>query len=164
MFSVRQPIPNLISAKRKLSDSDFGALLRAIVIIAFRYNIIGEQRTGEQEQVYHVATMQLHKGDATNLVQVLTTLRHVYPNDDAFKADFSEKMIKTTQSRNAKIVRYILCKLEKQIGGVDFDADSPSYTLEHVLIGCPNVWLLGNNNWLVLQPPCGASLSFQENK
>jgi len=137
MFSVRQPYPMLMAAKRSLSDADFGDLLRATVIIAFRYNVIGAQHTGEQERVYHTAAMQLHNKEATNLAQVLATLRQVYPGDDAFKADFAEKVIKTTQSRNAKIVRYILCKLEKQDGGIDFDADSPSYTIEHVLPQSP---------------------------
>jgi len=137
MFSVRQPYPMLMAAKRSLSDPDFCDLLRATVIISFRYNIIGGQHTGEQERVYHAAAMQLHSKEATNLTQVLATLRQIYPGDNAFKADFSEKVIKTTQTRNAKIVRYILCKLEKQDGGIDFDADSPSYTIEHVLPQSP---------------------------
>ena len=137
MFSVRQPYPMLMAAKRNLPDADFGDLLRATVIIAFRYNVIGAQHTGEQERVYHAAAMQLHNREAINLAQVLATLRQVYPGDEAFKADFAEKVIKTTQSRNARIVRYILCKLEKQAGGIDFDADSPSYTIEHVLPQSP---------------------------
>lgn len=51
--------------------------------------------------------------------------------------DFAEKSIKTTQSRNAKIVRYILCRFEKQAGGVEFDAESSSYSIEHVLPQSP---------------------------
>lgn len=137
MFSVRQPYPMLMAARRTLSDADFGALLRATVIIAFRYNVIGAQHTGEQERVYHAAAIQLHSKEATNLAQVLATLRHIYPSDDVFKLDFAEKVIKTTQSRNAKIVRYILCKLERQAGGIEFEADSPSYTIEHVLPRSP---------------------------
>lgn len=137
MFSVRQPYPMLMAAKRTLSDADFGALLRATVVIAFRYNVIGAQHTGEQERVYHAAAMQLHQHEANTLEQVLATLRSVYPSDDVFRADFAEKVIKTTQSRNAKIVRYILSKLEKQAGGIDFDMDSPSYTIEHILPQSP---------------------------
>lgn len=138
MFSVRQPYPMLMAARRNVSNTDFGDLLRATVVIAFRYNIIGAQHTGEQERIYHAAAMQLHKRDAAaTLGQVLATLRQVYPSDDTFKADFAEKSIKTTQTRNARIVRYILCRLEKQAGGIDFDADSPSYTIEHVLPQSP---------------------------
>jgi hypothetical protein len=137
MFSVRQPYPMLMSARRRLTDADFESLLRATVVIAFRYNVIGAQHTSEQERVYHVAALQLHRGDAATVTQVLETLRTVYRSDEAFRADFAEKSIKTTQSRNAKIVRYILCKLERQAGGIDFDADSPAYTIEHVLPQSP---------------------------
>ena len=137
MFSVRQPYPMLMAARRTLSDADFGDLLRATVVLAFRYNVIGAQNAGEQERVYHATALQLHHKEATTLGQVLVHLRPVYPNDDAFRADFAEKVIKTTQARNAKIVRYILCKLEKQAGGIEFDADSPAYTIEHVLPQSP---------------------------
>ena len=137
MFSVRQPYPMLMAARRNLSDADFGELLHATVVIAFRYNVIGAQHTGEQERVYHAAAMHLHNKEATTLGQVLVSLRQVYPGDIAFRTDFAEKVIKTTQTRNARIVRYILCKLEKQAGGIEFDADSPVYTIEHVLPQSP---------------------------
>lgn len=137
MFSVRQPYPMLMAARRKLGDADFEALLRATVVIAFRYNVIGAQHTGEQERIYHAAALKLHKGEAQTLLDVLETLRPVYRSDDAFRADFAEKAIKTTQSRNAKVVRYILCKLERQAGGIDFDPESATYTIEHVLPQSP---------------------------
>lgn len=138
MFSVRQPYPMLMAARRRLSESDFGGLLRATVVVAFRYNVIGAYHTSEQERVYHTVAMQIHRGEAAALRQVLEALRPVYRGDDAFRADFAEKAIKTTQSRNAKIVRYILCQLEKQASGTDFDPDSPAYTIEHVLPQSPD--------------------------
>ncbi|MDF9393800.1 MULTISPECIES: DUF262 domain-containing protein [Methylococcus] len=137
MFSVRQPYPMLMAARRKLGDADFEALLRATVVIAFRYNVIGAQHTGEQERIYHAAALRLHKGEAKILADVLETLRPIYRGDDAFCTDFADKSIKTTQSRNAKIVRYILCKLERQAGGIDFDPESAAYTIEHVLPQSP---------------------------
>lgn len=136
-FSVRQPLPMLMAARRRLTDADFEKLLAATVVIAFRFNVIGSQHTGEQERVYYAAAMQLHRGEEMTLGKVLDALRSVYRGDDAFRADFAEKGIKTTQSRNAKIVRYILCKLEKQASGNDFDPDSPAYTIEHVLPQSP---------------------------
>ncbi|MGI2324591.1 MULTISPECIES: DUF262 domain-containing protein [unclassified Methylococcus] len=139
MFSVRQPYPMLMAARRKLGDADFEALLRATVVIAFRYNVIGAQHTGEQERIYHTAALKLHKGEAKTLLDALETLRPVYLGDDAFRADFADKSIKTTQSRNAKVVRYILCKLERQAGGIDFDPESATYTIEHVLPQSPQV-------------------------
>lgn len=137
MFSVRQPYPMLMAARRRLTDADFDALLRATVVIAFRYNVIGAQHTGEQERIYHTAALKLHKGEAKTLLDVLETLRPIYRSDDAFRADFAEKAIKTTQSRNAKVVRYLLCKLERQAGGIDFDPEAATYTIEHVLPQSP---------------------------
>jgi hypothetical protein len=66
-------------------------------------------------------------------------LRTIYPNDKQFRAAFADKSIKTTASRNAKVVRYILCRLEKQESGRDFDFDSASYTIEHVLPQNPQI-------------------------
>lgn len=137
MFSVRQPYPMLMAAKRLLSEAEYGDLLRATVVIAFRYNVIGAQHTGEQERIYNSIATQLSQGLMTTLKQVLAALRPIYQSDEIFRADFAEKSIKTTQSRNAKIVRYILIKLEHNVSGIDLDADSSAYTIEHVLPQSP---------------------------
>ncbi len=137
MFSVRQPYPMLMAARRRITDADFEALLRATVVIAFRSNVIGAQHTGEQERIYHQAAIKLHRGEAKQLSEILDILRTIYRNDEAFRADFAEKSIKTTQSRNAKIVRYILARLEKHHGGLEFDPESASYTIEHILPQSP---------------------------
>lgn len=138
MFSVRQPYPMLMAARRRLAEPDFGDLLRATVVVAFRYNVIGAQHAGEQERVYHSAALRIHQGETASLRGVLESLRSIYRGDEAFRADFAQKAIKSTQSRNAKIVRYILCKLERQAGGIEFDPDSPAYTIEHVLPQSPD--------------------------
>lgn len=137
MFSVRQPYPMLMAARRRLSDSDFEGLLRATVVLAFRYNVIGGHHTGEQERTYNTAAIKLHRGEVKGLREVLEVLGPIYPSDRAFKADFAEKSMKTTQSRNAKIVRYILANLERQSGGVEADTDALLYTIEHVLPQSP---------------------------
>jgi hypothetical protein len=137
LFSVRQPYPMLMAAKRRLADDDFARLLRATVVISFRYNVIGSLHTGESERLYHEVAKKIHEGIINNYTLAVQTLRPIYRSDAAFRADFSEKSIKTTQSRNARIVRYILSKLEQQAGGVEFDYDSPAYTIEHILPQSP---------------------------
>lgn len=138
MFNVRQPFPMLMAAKRKLSDNDFKTLLQAAVVLSFRYNVIGAQHTGEQERVYHRIATQIEREELANINHILDALKPVYPNDESFRVSFAEKSIKTTASRNAKIVRYILCRLEKQESGQDFDFDSSSYTIEHILPQSPD--------------------------
>jgi hypothetical protein len=128
MFSVRQPFPLLMVARRHLSDADFEALLRAVVIISLRYNVIGNLATGEQERSYHEASRVARDPNVT-LKQILDSLRPIYPSDDAFRGAFASKTISTTQARNASIVRYILCELERHL-----DVGSGTLSIEHI---CP---------------------------
>ncbi len=133
MFGVRQPYALLIAARRVLNTSDFSALLKIIVNISFRYNVIGTMQAGEQERVYSDVAARLSAGTIGNLASIIEALRPVYPADPAFKAAFASKELKTTQSRNNRIVRYILCNLERQAGGSDHDRDSATFTVEHIL-------------------------------
>lgn len=133
MFSVRQPFPLLMAARLKLPDADFETLLRACVAISLRYNIICGLHTSDQERVYHAAALGVANGRLASATSVLAVLRDIYPQDDAFRAAFADKSIKTTASRQKKIVRYLLCRLERQASGQDFDFESQSFNLEHVL-------------------------------
>lgn len=133
MFSVRQPFPLLVAAHRQFSASDFESLLRSCVMISFRYNVIGSQPTNEQERVYYAVAQKISSGEITTVAVALEAMKAIYPGDDAFKAAFSEKIIRTTNSRNLRIVRYVLCALEKQATGQDYDFGSDSFNVEHVL-------------------------------
>src|SRR5699024_5471426 len=75
----------------------------------------------------------LSDSEYSNLNDVLTALGEVYPDDRAFKAAFTAKSLKTTNSRNKTVVRYILFALEKQRSGQNFDFESSAYNLEHIL-------------------------------
>ena len=138
MFSVRQPYPMLMAAHRRLSPQDFSQLLQAVVVISFRYNVIGAQRSSEQERLYHQVAVQLHRGDLQSLAQLLPALQPIYRSDQAFRADFREKSITTSQSRNAKVVRYILSALERDAGGVPIDPAAPGFSLEHLFPQSPD--------------------------
>ncbi len=134
MFSVRQPFPLLIAANRTLSETDFGILLRAIVIASFRYNVIGNLQTSEQERTYHTVADRIAKSEFKSLSQMLEGLRPVYPQDENFRAAFAEKSIGTNQSRNRSVIRYILCELERQTSNAQLDYGSGAISLEHI---CP---------------------------
>jgi len=122
----------LLAAHRSLAPAEFEGLLRATVVIAFRYNVISAQRTGDQERLYHQIALQLHRGELHGLAVVLQALRPIYRSDEAFKADFRDKAIKTSQSRNAKVVRYILSGLEKEAGGAELDPVAAGLSIEHI--------------------------------
>ncbi len=133
MFSVRQPFPLIFAAHRKFSDSDFCSLVRSCVVISFRYNVIGSQPTNEQERIYYDVAKKIASEEIGTVNLALEALKAVYPHDDAFKASFAEKIIRTSNSRNLRIVRYILCALEKQESGNDYDFESDAFNVEHVL-------------------------------
>jgi hypothetical protein len=63
----------------------------------------------------------------------MAVLQDIYPDDRQFKAAFCEKELRTTNSRNKKVVRYILFEIEKQLSGSAFDFESATYNLEHIL-------------------------------
>ncbi|CAK0750985.1 hypothetical protein CCP2SC5_1750001 [Azospirillaceae bacterium] len=138
MFSVRQPFPLLIAAKRRLNDPDFETLLRAIVVISFRYNIIGNFQTSEQERTYHAVAERITTEGCATLQQVFDGLRTVYIPDDTFRAAFADKSIGATQPRNRSIARYILCEFERQKSGADLDFQSDTLSLEHICPTNPN--------------------------
>jgi hypothetical protein len=140
-FRVRQPFPLLLAAKRALDTPDFTGLLRATVVISMRFNVIGSYGTAEQERKYNEVAEQIAKKDLNKLGPVLQALRSVYPDDTAFRAAFAEKTIRTTDSRNNRVVRFILCALEKHLSEHDYSFVSDAFNIEHVLPqNAPDGW------------------------
>jgi hypothetical protein len=144
MFGVRQPLAMLMACYQKFFAAErqsFPKILRAITVISFRYNVICNLPAHEQERLYNDIAQKVSEGTYSRYGDVLTALRQVYPEDQSFKAAFSEKELRTTSSRNKKIVRYILFEIEKQRSGQAFDLESAIYNLEHILPENPSeVW------------------------
>jgi hypothetical protein len=133
MFRVRQPFPLLLAARRSLPDAEFESVLRGCVVIALRYNVIGNQPTNEQERVYFAAAQKIRQEGMSRASQVLACLSEIYPKDEQFRALFADKVIRTTDSRNNRVVRYILCELEFLESGQHHDFESDAFNVEHVL-------------------------------
>lgn len=133
MFNVRQLYPLLLAAYQKLTTDDFTSLLHACCVISFRYNVIGNLATNEQERVYNRVAMQLSSGEIQGLMQVLSSLKSIYVADDKFRNDFTDKVLRTTQARNKRIVRYILFAIERHTSGKEYDFESDLYNIEHIM-------------------------------
>ncbi|MCG5516718.1 MULTISPECIES: DUF262 domain-containing protein [unclassified Ectothiorhodospira] len=141
MFNVRQPLAMLMACYRCFHDADrasFTRILRAVSVVSLRYNVICSLQTHEQERVYNEMARKLSGGEYTGLNHVLMALNEIYPDDRAFKAAFTVKALKTTNTRNKKVVRYILFELERQRSGLDLDFESSAYNLEHILPESPS--------------------------
>ena len=136
MFNVRQPLAMLMSCYEKFCEQNketFTQILRSIVAISFRYNVICNLQTNEQERVYNEIAYKLSHNKISTKEEIYKILKRVYPDDATFKASFSDKEFKTTNNRNKKVVRFILLAIEKQQSGQDFDFESDTYSLEHIL-------------------------------
>lgn len=136
MFGVRQPLSMLLACYDAFFESDreaFTKIIRAISVVSFRYNVICNLQTYEQERLYNAISWKVSNGEYSGYKQVLTALHEVYPDDSQFKGAFTEKELRTTNTRNRKIVRYLLFEIEKQRSNQSFDFESATYSLEHIL-------------------------------
>jgi len=132
-FRVRQPFALLLAAKRRFSPDDFTGFLRAIMVISLRYNVICTYATSDQERVYNAAAERIAKGESPNLSAALQDINSLYVSDRNFRTAFSEKTIRTTDSRNNRVVRFILCALEKHLTGQNYSFSSDAFEIEHIL-------------------------------
>ena len=136
MYRVRQPVSMLLATYQRFfesSRSSFTRILLSVLVVSFRYNVICSLLTSEQEKIYNDIARNITNGHYTGHSQVEDALHQIYPDDTQFKGSFVEKELKTTDSRNKKVVRYILFEIEKQRSGTSFDVESATYNLEHIL-------------------------------
>ncbi len=136
MFNVRQPLVILMASYQKFGEEKrdtFTKILKDITVISFRYNVICNFSTPDQEKIYNTIAQKISDSLLINERDIIEALNPIYPNDNTFKNNFREKEFKTSNSRNRKVIRYILFELEKQISGQEFNLDSTGYNLEHIL-------------------------------
>ncbi len=141
MFMVRQPLAMLLASHVRFYESDratFTQILQAVTVLSFRYNVICNLPTHEQERLYNAIAQKVSNGTYGTGREILQALREIYPDDQAFKTAFAAKILRTTDSRNKRVARYILFEIERQQSGQDFDFESATYTLEHILPEHPN--------------------------
>lgn len=137
MFGIKQPYSLLMIARSKLPEEEFTKIVRACSIISFRYNVICNFHTGEQENIYNDVAYGIARKELTSARQVIHRLKTIYPEDNVFNAAFAEKELSTIGARNKKVVRYILFSLEKHLANADYEFESDKYSVEHVLPESP---------------------------
>ena len=141
MFNVRQPLAMLMACQARFYDAErnaFTRILSAIAVVSFRYNVICNLQTHEQERIYNDIAWKVSSGTLSQGHEVLASLREIYPDDTQFRAAFAEKELRTTNSRNKKVVSYLLFEIERKRSGQDFDFESATYNLEHILPESPS--------------------------
>lgn len=128
LFRLKQPYSLLMSAKAFLDDAGFKNVLKRVITICFRYNVIGDRNPNDQESPFNQLAQYISRERKVDF----TLLDSIMVNDDEFKTSFAEKSFPYS-SRNVQIMRYILGKIEFFKGSprlVKYNDDSAS--IEHI--------------------------------
>lgn len=136
LFGVQQPLAMLLACHARFFESDrlaFTRVLQAVATLCFRYNVICNLPPNEQERSCNAIATEVAGGALATAAKVIAALEPMYPKDDQFKAAFASKELRTANSRSKNIARYILFAIEGQESGQRLDAESATYTLEHIL-------------------------------
>lgn len=134
IFKVTLCHPLLMVAFEKFDFAEFKKLLHGIMVISFRYNVIGKLQTNEMEKAYNKTANRVFSGSLNNANSALDDLRDIYIADDIFRNYFELKSFNTTNSLQKKIARYILYKIEAQLEhGIKTDFQVDEGTIEHIL-------------------------------
>ena len=132
LFNVRQYKPLALAAFRQLTPSEAVKVLKDCVTLSFRFNVISRLGTHELEARYNEAALGIEKGSFETASAARVSLNSVYVDDDQFRADF-EVFRQATSTKGKKIIRYILCELERQHSGQDLAWSNSTATIEHIL-------------------------------
>lgn len=128
LYQIKQTNSLLIAAFKNLNKEYFTKLVKYCSIISFRYNVIGGLNPNEQEEIYNKIAREISLNKTFNI----QSLQPIYVQDNNFENDFSTKQFKNT-TRNHKIAKYILSKIELYKYGNEINPESDNYTIEHIL-------------------------------
>ncbi len=129
LFRLKQPYSVLMAAKINLPDKDFKELLKTIIILCFRYNVICDRNPNDQEGPFNALAMLISKEQRVDY----SLLAPIVIEDRDFENAFVEKSF-PYNSNNAKVVRYILGRIEHFKGStLDVQFDDENASVEHIL-------------------------------
>ena len=132
LLLVRQYVPLLLAGYQSLDRRTFLQLLRDVVVVSLRYNTIGGQSGGAQEDHYGRVAREIR----STRQYTSASLTPLYPEDSVFVADFKQWSA-TSSPQGRKIARYILEELEKQAVSRQVVVGAVNVTLEHILPNHP---------------------------
>jgi len=130
ILDAQQALPILMAGATKFSPEEFSKLTQILVVMAIRYNLIGEQRTGVLANYYSEIPPKIFNSELTKAAKVFREVKPIYPNDSDFKDAFLKKSI-----RDSKKARYILTEIEVFLSNdiTTIVNDPRKVNLEHIL-------------------------------
>ncbi|WP_133470491.1 MULTISPECIES: DUF262 domain-containing protein [Alteromonadaceae] len=130
LLDSQQSLPVLMAASGKFDAKEFQKLAWIMVVMAVRYNLICEGRTGVSSNYYSEIPRKINSGDYQKASHVFKHLKSIYPSDDEFKNSFLSKSLSDT-----KRARYLLIEIENHASGEEkvVNSDPEKVNLEHVM-------------------------------
>lgn len=129
LFGLRQPYSLLMTAYVHLSLESFSKVLRSVIMVCFRYNVICGKNPNEIEKAFNDMALTVTSANGPDF----HILQRVYIQDMEFENAFASKSF-PINSRNTKVIRYILGKIEQVVSGnqmIDIHDDFNS--IEHIM-------------------------------
>lgn len=135
LVSKAQPFPLLMAAYKHIkpiNEVEFNKILRDLAVVSFRYNTISGLNPNTQEVEYNRAAIAISEGKYKTARDVFNSYeKELYLADEIFENNFIYKTINTTGDK--ALVRYLLCKIERQLSGIPIDWNDSKVTIEHIL-------------------------------
>jgi hypothetical protein len=132
VLGSRQPYPLLFAVHRRFEPADLTRVLKLVVALSFRYQVIAELNPNALEPAYAEAASDVMKEVARTPRDVFERLREVYVEDTRFRQTFMYAALRSAGQRR-KLTRYVLAKLESGVSGRNRDWETDPFTVEHVL-------------------------------
>ena len=129
LFRARQVTPLLFAAWEKFSPDDFIRVLKLASVVSFRY-LVSRRNPNKLESVYPDAAKAILDGHAGRPGAVFARLRPIYVDDGTFESNFAVYSINPRGRK--KLLKYILCRLEEDAGGIARDPEAEPASIEHI--------------------------------
>lgn len=130
LFRLRQPISLLMTAFLCLPKDEFKQILKKVINICMRYNVICDKNPNDQEVPFNNLSRYINDNQSIDY----TLLDPIKIEDNIFEEAFSKYSISCDKSDNVKKIRYILGAIENVNGDVrQVDAYSEEATIEHIM-------------------------------
>lgn len=149
LFNVKQHKSLLLSCWNRI-PGELEKVLRIIRAIAFRYNVIGKFNPNELEKAYNDTAVKVFSQQIIYSNQIQKNLENVYVKDEKFQNLFSTISFKIENSRERKLVKYILLSIENQRFKKDYPIVETDATIEHIMSESSGKFERDNDNMLCM--------------
>lgn len=129
IFRLKQAYPALMSAKMCLTEQEFKRVLREVIVVCFRYNVICDKNPNDQDAPFNALSLSIQTTGHADF----SALSRIFIDDSEFERSFSEKSF-PYNSRNAKVIRYILGRIDHFNGSqLNVQPGEDNASIEHIL-------------------------------